>query len=245
MTNNNLLKYQTPLNQVLKTYLDTFCERQDCVVEHVVGDLSDDYSNMEVNSLVNIADAYFNIYDIILDVKMADKVVPGIIFIWYWDNLIHRDLNYESAIKAFRTDSEENFKYDLTEYRNGTFGNNPLRGELNRLVSEITEKICTNQIMISAPIKITDLVLYINEVYNGEHNQGDADDINANLFIGNVNKVILWLEGEEYDISNIKFDLTLFSLSRGSIHNEENKKCLQHLHRLIVRYQEKNNKKNK
>lgn len=241
MTNNNLLKYQTPLNQVLKTYVDTFCEDQDCEVEYVVGDLSNDYSNMEVNSIVNIADAYLNISDIILDVKNRDKVVPGIIFEWYWDNLTYRDFNYDFAIKAFRTDSIENFRYDLTEYRNGTFGNNPLRGELNRLVSEITEKIVSNQIMISAPIKLTDLVLYINEVYNGEHNQGDADDVNANLFIGNVNKVILWLEGEEYDISNIKFDLTLFSLSRGSITNEENKKCLQHLHRLIIKQQNENN----
>ena len=140
MKNNQLLKYQTPLNQVLKTYLDIFCDRNDCSVEFVVGSLTEDYSDIQTNSIINIADAYFNISDIIFDVENSDTISPEIIFIWYWDNITHRDLNYESATKMFSTESVEQFQEDLSNYRAGLFGN-PKKGLLTKQISDITEKV--------------------------------------------------------------------------------------------------------
>lgn len=234
MKNNQLLKYQTPLNQVLKTYLDIFCDRNDCSVEFVVGSLTEDYSDIQTNSIINIADAYFNISDIIFDVENSDTISPEIIFIWYWDNITHRDLNYESATKMFSTESVEQFQEDLSNYRAGLFGN-PKKGLLTKQISDITEKVVGNS-MLNAPLRISDIVFYINERFldNGELENGKPSKNVAELNITNTNKVILLLEGTSYDLSGLKFDLTLFNLSRTSLINEELKNCLEHIYRLIV-----------
>ena len=233
MKKENILKYQPTLSSILKNYLDIFCERNDCSVEFVVGSLTDDYSDLQTNSIINIADAYFNISDIIFDVENSDKIAPEIIFIWYWDNITHRDLNYESATKMFSTESPEQFQEDLSNYRAGLFGN-PKKGLLTKQISDITEKVVGNS-MLSAPLRISDIVLYINERFleNGEVNGKTGKNL-AELNITTDNKVFLKLEGTSYDLSGLKFDLTLFNLSRTSLINEELKNCLEHIVKLII-----------
>lgn len=234
MKKEHILKYQPTLSSILKNYLDIFCERNDCEVEFVVGSLTDDYSDLQTNSIINIADGYFNISDIIFDVENRDKIAPEIIFIWYWDNITHRDLNYESATKMFSTESVEQFQEDLSNYRAGLFGN-PKKGLLTKQISDITEKVVGNS-MLNAPLRISDIVFYINERFldNGELENGKPSKNVAELNITNTNKVILLLEGTSYDLSGLKFDLTLFNLSRTSLINEELKNCLEHIYRLIV-----------
>ena len=230
MKKENILKYQPTLSSILKNYLDIFCERNDCSVEFVVGSRTDDYSDLQTNSIINIADGYFNISDIIFDVENRDKIAPEIIFIWYWDNITHRDLNYESATKMFRTESPEQFQDDLSNYRAGLFGN-PKKGLLTKQISDITEKVVGNS-MLSAPLRISDIVLYINERFldSGDDRTLQAAELN----ITTDNKVFLKLEGTSYDLSGLKFDLTLFNLSRTSLINEELKNCLEHIVRLII-----------
>lgn len=234
MKKENILKYQPSLSSILKTYVDAFCDRNECEVEFVVGSLTKDYSDIQTNSIVNIADAYFNISDIIFDVENSDTIAPEIIFIWYWDNITHRDLNYESATKMFSTESVEQFQDDLSNYRAGLFGNQK-KGLLTKQISDITEKVVGNS-MLSAPLRISDIVFYINERFldNGELENGKTGKNVAELNITTDNKVILLLEGTSYDLSGLKFDLTLFNLSRTSLINEELKNCLEHIYRLIV-----------
>ena len=101
-------------------YLKKFNKKQDTETEHTID-----------TEIINIADCFFNFYDIRYDID--NKIKPGIIFEWYWDYITHRDINYENATKLFRTDSINHFKEDLNLYRNGKFflNGNPDNKEKN------------------------------------------------------------------------------------------------------------------
>lgn len=148
------LKYEKLFNK----YIKKFNKKQNTEIEHTI-----DFE------IVNIADCFFNFYDIRYDIDY--KIKPGIIFEWYWDYITHRDINYENATKLFRTDSIENFKTDLNLYRTGKFflNGNPDNKEKNlkiKLLSEIEDTIERTNLFIHPPLKLTDIMVYLNEKDN-------------------------------------------------------------------------------
>ena len=143
---------------IFHKYLKKFNKKQDTETEHTID-----------TEIVNIADCFFNFYDIRYDID--HNITPGIIFEWYWDHLTHRDINYENATKLFRTNSVENFKEDLKNYREGKYfdinkNNNVEKNEKIKLLSEIEETIERTNLFISPPLKLMDIMVYLSETDN-------------------------------------------------------------------------------
>lgn len=145
--------------KIFHKYLKKFNKKQDTETEHTID-----------TEIVNIADCFFNFYDIRYDID--HNITPGIIFEWYWDNLTHRDINYENATKLFRIDSIKHFKEDLASYRNGEYFEeyeNDSNKEKNlkiKLLSEIEKTIERTNLFISPPLNLMDLVVYLSETDN-------------------------------------------------------------------------------
>lgn len=180
-------KYQKVFNK----YLKKFNKKQDTETEHTID-----------TEIINIADCFFNFYDIRYDID--HKIKPGIIFEWYWDYITHRDINYENATKLFRTDSINHFKEDLNLYRNGKFflNGNPDNKEKNlkiKLLSEIEDTIERTNLFIHPPLKLTDIMVYLNKSELSIDNNGKiVFKINSNN--PDLNKEFIIPENQKYNL---------------------------------------------
>lgn len=172
-------KPKKDLNQkylnIFHKYLKKFNKKQDTETEHTID-----------TEIINIADCFFNFYDIRYDID--HNITPGIIFEWYWDHLTHRDINYENATKLFNTKSIENFKADLNLYRTGEFfienGNN-INKEKNlkiKLLSEIEDTIERTNLFISPPLKLMDIMVYLSGTDIETSIKFDKDKYNGLIF---------------------------------------------------------------
>lgn len=199
---------KTALNKKFKKlfnkYLKKFNKKQDTETEHTID-----------TEIINIADCFFNFYDIRYDID--NKIKPGIIFEWYWDYITHRDINYENATKLFRTNSVENFKMDLNLYRTGKFflNGNPDNKEKNikiKLLSEIEDTIERTNLFIHPPLKLTDIMVYLNKSELSIDNNGKiVFKINSNQN-PNLNKEFIIPENQKYnlDLRSQNMDLITF-----------------------------------
>lgn len=198
---------KTALNKKFKKlfnkYLKKFNKKQDTETEHTID-----------TEIINIADCFFNFYDIRYDID--NKIKPGIIFEWYWDYITHRDINYENATKLFRTDSINHFKEDLNLYRTGKFF---LNGNLDnkeknlkiKLLSEIEDTIERTNLFIHPPLKLTDIMVYLNKSELSIDNNGKiVFKINSNN--PNLNKEFIIPENQKYnlDLRSQNMDLITF-----------------------------------
>ena len=177
--------------KLFNKYLKKFNKKQDTETEHTID-----------TEIINIADCFFNFYDIRYD--MDHKIKPGIIFEWYWDYITHRDINYENATKLFRTDSIENFKTDLNLYRTGKFflNGNPDNKEKNlkiKLLSEIEDTIERTNLFIHPPLKLTDIMVYLS---NSELSIDDNGKIVFKINSNNpgLNKEFIISENQKYNL---------------------------------------------
>ena len=81
------------LETIYRQYLEQFCIKQDCEIEHIVSD------SIVKGGIICIADAFFTIDNIIMDM---DRGVPkDFIFEWYWDYMEYGDINYNHFINKF------------------------------------------------------------------------------------------------------------------------------------------------
>ena len=180
-------KYQKLFNK----YLKKFNKKQDTETEHTID-----------TEIINIADCFFNFYDIRYDID--HKIKPGIIFEWYWDYMTHRDINYENATKLFRTDSIKHFKDDLNLYRTGKFflNGNPDNKEKNlkiKLLSEIEDTIERTNLFIHPPLKLTDIMVYLsNSELSIDNNGKIVFKINSNN--PDLNKEFIIPENQKYNL---------------------------------------------
>lgn len=198
---------KTALNKKFKKlfnkYLKKFNKKQDTETEHTID-----------TEIINIADCFFNFYDIRYDID--NKIKPGIIFEWYWDYITHRDINYENATKLFRTDSINHFKEDLNLYRTGKFflNGNPDNKEKNlkiKLLSEIEDTIERTNLFIHPPLKLTDIMVYLNKSELSIDNNGKiVFKINSNN--PDLNKEFIIPENQKYnlDLRSQNMDLITF-----------------------------------
>lgn len=181
--------------KLFNKYLKKFNKKQDTETEHTID-----------TEIINIADCFFNFYDIRYDID--NKIKPGIIFEWYWDHITHRDINYENATKLFRTNSVENFKTDLNLYRTGKFflNGNPDNKEKNlkiKLLSEIEDTIERTNLFIHPPLKLTDIMVYLND--NSIKSELSIDDNGKIMFKINsnnpdLNKKFIISENQKYNL---------------------------------------------
>ena len=206
------LKFEKLFNK----YIKKFNKKQDTETEHTI-----DFE------IVNIADCFFNFYDIRYDID--NKIKPGIIFEWYWDHITHRDINYEHATKLFRTDSIKHFKEDLKRYREGKYleeFENDSNKEENlkiKLLSEIDNTIERTNLFIHPPFKLTDIMVYLNE---------KDKSIKSELSIGDDNGKIMFKIGNDFEYiipDNQKYNLDLRS---------QNIELITFIHNLICQPQE-------
>ena len=204
-------KYQKLFNK----YLKKFNKKQDTETEHNID-----------TEIINIADCFFNFYDIRYDID--NKIKPGIIFEWYWDYITHRDINYENATKLFRTDSINHFKEDLNLYRTGKFflNGNPDNKEKNlkiKLLSEIEDTIERTNLFIHPPLKLTDIMVYLN---NSELSIDNNGKIIFKIKYSNnpdLNKEFIISENQKYNLDLRSQNMDLITFIHNLICQQENK----------------------
>ena len=209
---------KTALNKKFKKlfnkYLKKFNKKQDTETEHTID-----------TEIINIADCFFNFYDIRYDID--HKIKPGIIFEWYWDYITHRDINYENATKLFRTNSVENFKTDLNLYRTGKFflNGNPDNKEKNlkiKLLSEIEDTIERTNLFIHPPLKLTDIMVYLNKSELSIDNNGKIIfKINSNN--PDLNKEFIIPENQKYNLDLRSQNMDLITFIHNLICPQKNK----------------------
>lgn len=204
--------------KLFNKYLKKFNKKQDTETEHTID-----------TEIINIADCFFNFYDIRYDID--NKIKPGIIFEWYWDYITHRDINYENATKLFRTDSIENFKTDLNLYRTGKFflNGNPDNKEKNlkiKLLSEIEDTIERTNLFIHPPLKLTDIMVYLNDntiksELSMDNNGKIVFKINSNN--PDLNKEFIIPENQKYNLDLRSQNMDLITFIHNLICQQENK----------------------
>ena len=204
--------------KLFNKYLKKFNKKQDTETEHNID-----------TEIINIADCFFNFYDIRYDID--NKIKPGIIFEWYWDYITHRDINYENATKLFRTDSIENFKTDLNLYRTGKFflNGNPDNKEKNlkiKLLSEIEDTIERTNLFIHPPLKLTDIMVYLNDntiksELSMDNNGKIVFKINSNN--PDLNKEFIIPENQKYNLDLRSQNMDLITFIHNLICQQENK----------------------
>lgn len=204
--------------KLFNKYLKKFNKKQDTEIEHTID-----------TEIINIADCFFNFYDIRYDID--HNITPGIIFEWYWDYITHRDINYENATKLFRTDSIEKFKEDLKTYRTGKFFNedsNSDNKEKNlkiKLLSEIEKTIERTNLFISPPLNLMDLVVYLSETDDIIETSIEFDKDSHNGLIFKIKSNNPELSKEFIIPESLKYNLDLRS---------QDIELIRFIHKLIV-----------
>ena len=91
MKSKDLYKYFVA---VCNLYAITFCEKQEMDFNGWIGD--------EIGGIAECNDFYFNLHDIVLDLRMEQP--KGSIIDWYYDNLEYENkhINYSSYINGLR-----------------------------------------------------------------------------------------------------------------------------------------------